>query len=43
MRTADFDMLKGVVEAAQNHFIKMVSSICEIYIWYALFCDFFVT
>lgn len=37
LRSADFDVLKAVAEAAEKYFFEMASGICEVYMWYALF------
>lgn len=36
LRSADFDVLKAVAEAAEKYFFNVASSICEVYMWYAL-------
>jgi len=39
LRSADFNVLKAVAEAAEKYFFDMASGICEVYMWYALFSD----
>ena len=42
LRSAGFDMLKVVAEAAEKYFFDIASDVCEMYMWYALFCDLLV-
>ena len=37
LRSADFNVLKAIAEAAEKYFFDMASGICEVYMWYALF------
>ena len=43
LRSAGFDMLKAVAEAAEKYFFDIASGICEMYMWCALFFDPLVT